>query len=58
MGKRIPYISKPTERNCPLKQFQVSHFAFKQKTPLGGCVQKSLGWPPGARTANGTALCH
>jgi hypothetical protein len=25
---------------------------------VGGCVQKFPDWPPGARTANGTALCH
>jgi hypothetical protein len=25
---------------------------------MGGCIQKFLDWPPGARTANGTALCH
>jgi hypothetical protein len=25
---------------------------------LGGCIQKFLDWLPGARTANGTALCH
>jgi hypothetical protein len=23
-----------------------------------GCIQKFPDWPPGARTANGTALCH
>jgi hypothetical protein len=23
-----------------------------------GCIQKFSDWPPGARTANGTALCH
>jgi hypothetical protein len=25
---------------------------------VGGCIQKFPDWPPGARTANGTALCH
>jgi len=25
---------------------------------LGWCIQKFTDWPPGARTANGTALCH
>jgi hypothetical protein len=25
---------------------------------LRGCFQKFPDWPPGARTANGTALCH
>jgi hypothetical protein len=23
-----------------------------------GCIQKFPDWPPGARTANGTVLCH
>jgi hypothetical protein len=26
--------------------------------PLRGCIQKFTDWLPGARTANGTALCH
>jgi len=25
---------------------------------IGGCIQKFPDWPPGARIANGTALCH
>jgi hypothetical protein len=25
---------------------------------IWGCIQKFPDWPPGARTANGTALCH
>jgi len=25
---------------------------------LRRCIQKFPDWPPGARTANGTALCH
>jgi hypothetical protein len=25
---------------------------------LQGCIQKFLDWPPGARSANGTAHCH
>jgi hypothetical protein len=25
---------------------------------IGGCIQKFPDWQPGARTANGTALCH
>jgi hypothetical protein len=24
----------------------------------GGCIEKFPDWPPGARTINGTALCH
>jgi hypothetical protein len=25
---------------------------------IRGCIQKFPDWPPGAKTANGTALCH
>jgi hypothetical protein len=25
---------------------------------IRGCIQKFPDWPPGARPANGTALCH
>jgi hypothetical protein len=25
---------------------------------IRGCIQKFPDWPPGARTANDTALCH
>jgi len=25
---------------------------------IRGCFHKFLNWPPGVRTANGTALCH
>jgi hypothetical protein len=25
---------------------------------IWGCIQKFPDWPPGVRTANGTALCH
>jgi hypothetical protein len=25
---------------------------------IGGCIQKFPDWPPGVRTASGTALCH
>jgi hypothetical protein len=27
-------------------------------TLIRGCIQKFQDWPPGARTANGTAFCH
>jgi len=36
------------------------HEAWKQsyKYSKRGCIQKFADWPPGTRTANGTALCH
>jgi hypothetical protein len=30
----------------------------KKSIYIRGCIQKFPDWPPGARTANGTALCH
>jgi hypothetical protein len=30
----------------------------RQLPLLRGCIQKFPDWPPGARTVNGTALCH
>jgi hypothetical protein len=29
-----------------------------EHTHIRGCIQKFPDWAPGARTANGTALCH
>jgi len=31
---------------------------IKLNIELRGCIQKFPNWPPGARTANGTAVCH
>jgi hypothetical protein len=28
------------------------------RSGIRGCIQKFPDWPPGARTANGIALCH
>jgi len=39
------YIGHSRENECPFIH-------------LRGCIQKFLDCPPGARTANGTALCH
>jgi hypothetical protein len=38
----------------------VSNLCRKSDYPdwARGCIQKFSDWPPGARTANGTALCH
>jgi len=30
----------------------------RHSVAIRGCIQKFRDWPPGARTANGTALCH
>jgi len=31
---------------------------FRPIAHTRGCIQKFQDWPPGAITANGTALCH
>jgi hypothetical protein len=36
-----------------LERFHITKFKSIQ-----GCIQKFLHWPPDARTANDTALCH
>jgi hypothetical protein len=36
----------------------VHHTLIFGELRLRGCVQNFTDWPPGARTANGTALCH
>jgi len=35
------------QHNCGISHYHIQ-----------GCIQKFLDWPLGARTANGTALCH
>jgi hypothetical protein len=32
--------------------------AVQLELKIRGCIQKFPGWPPGAKIANGTALCH
>jgi hypothetical protein len=43
-------------------QIQPTDFLLKKKKfiaqKIGGRIQKFPDWPPGARTENGTALCH
>jgi hypothetical protein len=34
------------------------YYLQKVNGHVRGCIQKFPDWPPGARTANGTALCH
>jgi hypothetical protein len=52
----VPWVTTPFMTNAniiQLKQMEVDG-AFT----LRGCNQKFQDWPPGARTTNGTALCH
>jgi hypothetical protein len=34
------------------------HILHDANWVIRGCIQKFPDWPPGVRTANGTALCH
>jgi hypothetical protein len=45
-----PQLGRFNTRSAPL---EFTHF-----TQIRGCIQKFPDWPPGARTANGIALCH
>jgi hypothetical protein len=47
-------------KNVPLlNEFSVFlSIQFNEKHRKRGCIQKFPDWPPGARTANGIALCH
>jgi len=40
---------EPTRRRVPV---------FSYSKIIWGCIQKFQDWPPGAKTANGTGLCH
>jgi len=42
--------------NRTLKDTKMSK--FKNESFIRWCIQKFPDWPPGARTANGTAFCH
>jgi hypothetical protein len=48
------YTNKHTHARAPLPCDRREHSCIC----IGGCIQKFPDWPPGARTANGTALCH
>jgi hypothetical protein len=50
MQGRLSPFSQMLRVTLPPHQMQLLH--------LRGCNQKIPDWPPGARTANGAALCH
>jgi hypothetical protein len=43
---------------CSVKYIRHSEKRSIYKSVLRRCIRKSPDWPPGARTANGRALCH
>jgi hypothetical protein len=51
-----------TQSSCPQNRRQVYFLPRTAQLILiitiRGCIQKFSDWPPGARTANGTVLCH
>jgi hypothetical protein len=52
-NSEIYFLVQPLENTSV-----IFNFLFKIISTLQGCIQKFPDWPPGARTANGTALCH
>jgi hypothetical protein len=50
-------ISRCHLENIPLKK-RYNFCGMCSRTCVRGCIQKFPDWLPGARTANGTALCH
>jgi hypothetical protein len=48
--------TEPSETEIPRSNDHV-HRSWNCRN-LGGCIQMFPDWPPGARTANDTALCH
>jgi hypothetical protein len=56
-------LYQETAHNISVIQFNILHSIIEvyhslQVQIIQGCIQKFLDWLPGARTANGTALCH
>jgi hypothetical protein len=51
------FPNTPSWRSAQLKNAQGQLYLYCTHT-IRGCIQKFPDWPPGARTANGTALCH
>jgi hypothetical protein len=70
----IQRLSNATEKSCEGGVIRITvstcpdfHLGYTQYTRginptvlmnLRGCIQTFPDWPPGARTANGTILCH
>jgi hypothetical protein len=50
------YKNKWSEHFEGMPQNRPTH--TRTHTHIRGCIQKFQDWPPGARTANGTVLCH
>jgi len=66
---KVNVISESLQRDtCKVVSFATLRFCTHQSiwswnkwtrsSGIGGCIQKFPDWPPGARTANGTPLCH
>jgi hypothetical protein len=52
------FPSRPTSLLVSSRTSLFSFVIFVFLLDIRGCIQKFPDWPPGARTANGTALCH
>jgi len=53
-----PYFSKIIFYNILLSISRFCYRSFICISHIWGCIHKFPYWPPGARTANDTALCH
>jgi hypothetical protein len=52
------YMTGQYPNSSSLHEQQLSWRIELGEIKVGGCIQKFPDWQPGARTANGTALCH
>jgi hypothetical protein len=61
MGVKRGMLLRESNKNYEysIKLFRETSGRMEQVSNLvRGCIQKFPDWPPEARTANGTALCH
>jgi len=53
----LPCSHEPPTGPIPSQMHLVHAFPPYSPVNIWGCIQKLQDWPPGARTANGTAFC-
>jgi hypothetical protein len=55
---RVKRPGRKTDYPPPSSAEVKNAWSYASTHTIGGCIQKFPDWPPGARIANGTALCH